>query len=560
MIKFISFPVHNSLLTTELLRIYISKFWTSVYHPLHQANNNIHLLLLCKVQFTDSSLGYRTVANLRKVNFADKAIFTQYLTAKLGILSQTYKVNDIEKIVFTYIIREGLADGSRMLLQEPKFEVVSHSYNNIPLPLTMDPLQYGELLGQMAIENGSRFILDNENTMFIIESIGNVNTCVAKGPKNLKWTDTLLDNNIIERVIEKDTLYIKDGVIIVQSKNVNAKPFNTAKTDKKLMNINKFMTFDIETINIDGTLKPYLICGYNKNNEIVSYAMDMDDVSIQFMFINFIDKLMNIKHLKYIYAHNLSGFDGILLLQHLISYPNSKVEPLLHNGKIISIRFNIINEIINKNGNKEMKIVKTLIFKDSLLLLPLSLRKLCAAFNVDNVKGYFPVLFNNINYTGALPHIKYWPDIDRDQYNDLENHYKDSWSFKDEAIKYCLLDCKSLFEVLIKFNELVFKEFKINIHGSLTLPSLAMNIYKSSFMPKDVIYQLAGPIEDAIRKAYTGGAVDVFIPHNVDFNTEQCKKLYYYDVNSLYPYIMSTLEMPVGKPIAFEGKVEPYFI
>ena len=33
------------------------------------------------------------------------------------------------------------------------------------------------------------------------------------------------------------------------------------------------------------------------------------------------------------------------------------------------------------------------------------------------------------------------------------------------------------------------------------------------------------------------------------------EKLYYYDVNSLYPFIMSTQPMPVGKPIAFEGDI-----
>lgn len=31
--------------------------------------------------------------------------------------------------------------------------------------------------------------------------------------------------------------------------------------------------------------------------------------------------------------------------------------------------------------------------------------------------------------------------------------------------------------------------------------------------------------------------------------------LYYYDVNSLYPYIMATQPMPVGKPIYFEGNI-----
>ena len=31
--------------------------------------------------------------------------------------------------------------------------------------------------------------------------------------------------------------------------------------------------------------------------------------------------------------------------------------------------------------------------------------------------------------------------------------------------------------------------------------------------------------------------------------------VYCYDVNSLYPYVMSTMEMPIGKPIAFDGDI-----
>lgn len=56
----------------------------------------------------------------------------------------------------------------------------------------------------------------------------------------------------------------------------------------------------------------------------------------------------------------------------------------------------------------------------------------------------------------------------------MNNHgLNNDWSFKDEAIKYCMIDCKSLMEVLIQFNKLVYGEFKVNIFSSLTLPSLA---------------------------------------------------------------------------------------
>jgi hypothetical protein len=91
-----------------------------------------------------------------------------------------------------------------------------------------------------------------------------------------------------------------------------------------------------------------------------------------------------------------------------------------------------------------------------------------------------------------------------------------------------------------------------------------MRIYKTHFMPANTIYQLIGKPEWNIRDSYSGGAVDVYIPHNVNTNPSRILSkdsngkyivLYYYDVNSLYPTTMAKMPMPVGKPIAFEGNI-----
>lgn len=58
-------------------------------------------------------------------------------------------------------------------------------------------------------------------------------------------------------------------------------------------------------------------------------------------------------------------------------------------------------KVIISGNNKTYN--KTIEFKDSYLLLPLSLRKLCLAFKVDLVKGYFPFNLTNIYYTGVFP-------------------------------------------------------------------------------------------------------------------------------------------------------------
>ena len=59
---------------------------------------------------------------------------------------------------------------------------------------------------------------------------------------------------------------------------------------------------------------------------------------------------------------------------------------------------------------------------------------------------------------------------------------------------------------------------------------------------------LSGKIEDDIRQGYTGGAVDMFIP-----KAPAGMKIYAYDVNSLYPFVMKTFKFPIGYPTYFEG-------
>jgi len=69
-------------------------------------------------------------------------------------------------------------------------------------------------------------------------------------------------------------------------------------------------------------------------------------------------------------------------------------------------------------------------------------------------------------------------------------------------------------------------------------------------MEENSIPQLSGKIAKDIRQGYTGGAVDMYIP-----KPPKGAKIYCYDINSLYPYIMKEFDMPVGKPIYFEGDI-----
>ena len=87
---------------------------------------------------------------------------------------------------------------------------------------------------------------------------------------------------------------------------------------------------------------------------------------------------------------------------------------------------------------------------------------------------------------------------------------------------------------------MIFSSFQLNIVDYPTLPSLSFEIYKTGYMKKDTIAQISGKIGIDIRESYTGGAVDAYIPEG--------ENIFCYDVNSLYPYVMSKFDMPVGSP------------
>ena len=114
---------------------------------------------------------------------------------------------------------------------------------------------------------------------------------------------------------------------------------------------------------------------------------------------------LNIFYL-YNYLHNFSKFDVIFLLR-AISNLSENIKPIIRNGQILDLRF--------KYSKKY-----TLFFRDSLLLLPATLRSLATNFYVEN-KGIFPYKFvNNSNisltYSGLVPEYKYFDGINKNQY------------------------------------------------------------------------------------------------------------------------------------------------
>jgi len=497
MINVKTYPLINLYLTKEVVSSIISKFWNEVFKLINKNGVEKHLMLLVKVEYSEE--GYRTLGHLRRVNFNDKEQFIAYITERLSILNDSYTSISINKVTFTYIVKEGLASGTRTLLLNMEDKVsTTHRFNNYNLPITMNPSEYGTIIVKSIMDRFTRYICSLNTKIFQIDvSLDNlINKVTLLGASELKWSDTFVSEGCFKREIGKSTIYFLDGVEVLRKQQLPSKAFKKSKVDNYLQKY--IVTMDIETIKQNNKLIPYLICAYNGLDYITSYADST--LNQKMLFSKFFNELLTFfkkGNVLQVYAHNLSNFDGVFLLSQLLEY--GKIEPLYFNGKLMSIKLKI-----DIKGYED----KTIVFKDSYLLLPVTLRKLCEVFKINLAKGYFPYLLYDIFYTGVFPKFTYWTDINYKEWSVLKSIFgKKMWNFQQEAIKYCKLDCASLHEVLTLFNQEFFSKYQINIYSCLTAPSLAMRLYKTHFMPDNTIYQLNGKVEQAIRESYSGGAI-----------------------------------------------------
>jgi len=433
------------------------------------------------------------------------------------------------------------------------------------LPATMDWTQWGAYY--IKNENYSVVKVEKKNSKLVYEinifdNHHNVSLKTKLGKEILSFTDTLSTSDRYN--LNSFTREFKNHKhIFVNSEIVFKKVYKTTnfmKSIKKHKNMNnKIITFDVETYDKNGFKLPYCVCTFDGTEKKSYYLTDYlnSEVLVREALWSLIDKKYN--GFK-VYLHNFSKFDAVFMLRILAEMAvtnKSILKPIINEGNLINIELPFgYNQEKNKYKYK-------ISFRDSLLLLPSSLKNLTKNFGVSS-KDLFPVKFPSEervlnNFVGAVPDFKFYPDLtfksDYESYAKIFNG-ADNWSLKDETIKYCLQDCVSLYEVLTTFNKLIFEYFSISVTKYSTLSSLAFAIYLSNFY-KDY-FQI--PIVNHnkmfkyFKRGYTGGAVDVFIPQS-----SPNKKIYRYDINSLYPSAMAKNTMPTGNYYYFEGDIFKIF-
>jgi len=549
------YKLNEVIISDNLISEAINTFWIKHVETL---SDDQHIVCLFRVKSNDGIV--TTLGNLTKLKKDDKEYYIQHIINILYHKNDEYKTQILTEAIINFGQRQGRIDKKPLNLESIQKSVFYQNYKKHKLPVTMDPIKYGKLIYFDEYKN-TYLVQITDKSIASINVKDGINTVeiIREGDIVMKYTDQMLNENYILRKIGNNTYhYTLDG-------NLNLtkviKPHRYMKTQQKSVHINnKFLTLDLETILIKNKQVPYLACIYDGKTTKSFYLSDYNG-SVKNMFNHTLLSLCRFKYNKHVvYVHNLANFDGIFLLKEIVNIKHSKVNLLYNNDKIISIDL--------KYQKPEWKNPIEISFRDSYQILPSSLANLAKCFNINIHKGIFPFRFINdlvikislnktLNWKGNIPSINYFDNISNEEYinycNIIKKEFNNKWSFRYQAMIYCMNDCIALYNVLTAFNKFYFDLFKININNAPTLASHAFRLFRTHFLEKDCIQMIYGKDHDIIRTGYTGGATDMYIPSN-----NIGEKVYAYDVNSLYPFVMKNNPMPTGIMSYFDGDITQF--
>ena len=279
--------------------------------------------------------------------------------------------------------------------------------------------------------------------------------------------------------------------------------------------MNKYMC-DFETTSGDEWLRrdgfarvwAYCCCTISQSPSVVKIGNNLDD------FMKWL-----LKGGKVVYFHNLA-YDGEYILSYLFSkkeyhyVEDTRSMKIGDFGALISDMglFYMIDIKIAKN--KHIKIY------DSLKIIPLSVRDIAKAWNLEISKG-------EIEYTQYRP-IGY----------NLTNKEKDYIRRDVKIVAYALYD------------------FLSQGYEKMTIGANALDSYQKMLGRKNAFSnlfpQLPLKVDNDIRLSYKGG----FVYLNPKFANKRLQGISF-DVNSLYPFEMYDKVLPFDLPIFFKGKYKP---
>ena len=379
--------------------------------------------------------------------------------------------------------------------------------------------------------------IDNNKTTKVVYNL--------HGSLILTVTDEILDNECFNRVINSAKFYFEKDEVKGKSLPVKLPLIKPKPTKYKGMANPNIGSFDIETFkDYDSNSKVYALGFTNtekaKDKQVTIYYLGRDGNTSDEIIIKCIDDMLKPQNNNHIYyTHNLGGYDIVFILAALRRENTRKdckhyiMNSKLRDNKILKTSISV------KTPSGYSKIT----FIDSYNLLTDNLDNLSKSFGSETKKGLLPYTFirsDTLNYVGNTPPIEYYKRknkiITKSEYKSI---FKTNWSLKDETIKYLEQDLLSLYEIMDTFNRYVFIEYNIQMTENLTISRLALNIFLKLYLGNTELPVINNKsVYSSIKQAYHGGIVEVYKPYG--------KKLFYYDVNSLYPFVANN-PMPGAK-------------
>lgn len=495
-------------------------------------------LLIYKLEYTDKLIrSINTRFSLKKMGVTNNLITTNIKSLDLGYnnilpLSMDLGVykNKLElkcnNGFITFVLINGIwVDfGSLINNKNPNNKHILNNKLNDNLKL------FGDDSGKMIIIVEILNLPNNSLTH-------NINVYTILGTHTFNAKDKYINNNSFTRSIgnvtntitfnkDNSTHPIKNTSIII-----GLNPVKLRKQNKYLMNLNinsPFIgTFDLETYNDNGISKVYAIGFYTKQyyKKLNTFYIDPNNLDSHELILKCIDAMLTPKYSGYtFYVHNLGRYDIAFLLRPLI---RENMNDFKYKLETISRGPLILSLIISKKVGGKTNTIKIV---DSYNILSHSLKDLCEIYQADISKDFFPYKFMNKNtlfYSGDKPSKSYYEDIDKKTYNLITNN----WNSQLETIKYLEKDLLSLFEIINKFSDYTYVKYGVQVTNSLTISSLAMNMFLKKYYNNDIPLIIKTSLYEDIKLSYFGGITEVYKPTNKDNEI-----LYYYDVNSLYPY------------------------
>lgn len=214
-------------------------------------------------------------------------------------------------------------------------------------------------------------------------------------------------------------------------------------------------------------------------------------------------------------AHNGGRFDNIFILKALVGIiknPEQNIKVLQVNNSIVKITVRI-----SKNAK--------VIFQDS-----------------------YPILGRqSLKKTGLALNKKYFKkDVDICDMN--KNNY-----FSAYFREYLIYDVLTLKESLEVYQKNIFAKFGVNPLACVSISELSMLIYRKCFYSSKNRVGNAQNLKYSkwLRSSYKGGRVECYVP--------KAENVYSYDINSCYPYVMKSFDLPVGIPKVYKGCIDDLF-